>query len=102
MPQTIAAAQQNASLGEFGPIAIPGYSLREEIGRGGMGIVYRATDLGFDRDVAIKLLGDKVAADSSPQSGFATRRESPANGSIREVPPRMSWACLPTANRFWR
>lgn len=45
-------------------LTIPGYSLQEEIGRGGMGVVYRARDLGFERDVAIKLLSEKVDASS--------------------------------------
>lgn len=35
---------------------IPGYELIAEIGRGGMGVVYSARDLQFDRQVAIKTL----------------------------------------------
>ncbi|MCA9061670.1 MAG: serine/threonine protein kinase [Planctomycetaceae bacterium] len=36
--------------------AIPGYTLHDEIHRGGQGVVYRATQLGTRRDVAIKFL----------------------------------------------
>ncbi|MFO1044073.1 MAG: serine/threonine-protein kinase [Planctomycetaceae bacterium] len=35
---------------------IPGYDLMPEIARGGMGVVYAARDLTFDREVAIKIM----------------------------------------------
>jgi serine/threonine protein kinase/tetratricopeptide (TPR) repeat protein len=48
----------------FGPNSVlkNRYRLNSEIGRGGMGIVYRATDLELHRDVAIKVLPDRVSA----------------------------------------
>ena len=49
----------NAALGDH-------YRLEEEIGRGGMAIVYRARDLRHDRDVALKVLLPEVAAAVGP------------------------------------
>lgn len=41
---------------------IPGYSLEYEIGRGGMGVVYAATQLTLQRRVAIKMLSPELSA----------------------------------------
>jgi tetratricopeptide (TPR) repeat protein len=47
------------------PSASPtGYDLHEEIGRGGMGVVYRASDVALGREVAVKLLADRYPPDS--------------------------------------
>ena len=40
------------------------YRLEEEIGRGGMGVVYRATDTRLERPVAIKILPAELTADT--------------------------------------
>src|SRR5262245_61744567 len=49
---------------------VPGFELLNEIGRGGMGVVWRARDLSLDREVAIKFLHEKFSADSSVAERF--------------------------------
>ena len=53
---------------------IPGFRLDAELGRGGMGMVYRATQLSLDRPVAIKVLPSRLARDSDYIERF--RREA--------------------------
>jgi tRNA A-37 threonylcarbamoyl transferase component Bud32 len=54
--------------------AIPGFRLEREIGRGGMGVVYEATQLTLNRRVAIKLLSPELADDAALRTRF--RREA--------------------------
>jgi serine/threonine-protein kinase len=64
------------------------YEILSFLGKGGMGEVYRARDSELDREVAIKVLPEEVAADSTRLSRF--RREAKAvaklsHASILEI-----------------
>lgn len=49
---------------------ISGFKILREIGRGGMGIVYRALDNSIDREVAVKVLHERYARDSTGATRF--------------------------------
>ena len=58
-PRVGSTPSRNSAEREGASIVIPGYDLRERLGRGGFALVYRAYQTAFDRDVAVKvLLGD--------------------------------------------
>ncbi|MGH3126658.1 MAG: serine/threonine-protein kinase, partial [Gaiellaceae bacterium] len=57
-----------------------GYRIEGVVGRGGMGVVYRATELALDRPVALKLIAPELAGDDSFRERFL--RESRLAASI--------------------
>jgi serine/threonine protein kinase/CHASE2 domain-containing sensor protein len=59
---------------------IAGYRIESVLGRGGMGVVYRATQLSLDRPVAIKLIAPERAADPVYRERF--KLESRAAATI--------------------
>ncbi|MEO8029611.1 MAG: serine/threonine-protein kinase [Gemmatimonadota bacterium] len=63
------------------------YSLDQELGRGGMGIVYLARDLALDRPVAIKLLPPAFAAVADLRARFLTEARTAARLSHPNVVP---------------
>ena len=56
------------------------YRIVEQIGAGGMGVVYRAHDESLDRDVAVKVLHEAVAQDADRLSRF--EREAKAVATL--------------------
>src|SRR5262249_4517338 len=60
---------------------IPGYEVREVLGRGGMGVVYKACHLGLNRPVALKML--LVGACARPEERARFLREAQAVAGLR-------------------
>ena len=63
------------------------YSLRRELGRGGMGIVYLARDVQLDRDVAIKVLPSHLAASPAFRERFLREARTAAGLSHPNIVP---------------
>jgi serine/threonine protein kinase len=57
-----------------------GYRVVSRIGRGGMGVVYRAIDLALERQVALKVLAEELAEDPAFRARF--ERESKLAASL--------------------
>jgi serine/threonine protein kinase len=76
------------------------YVLGDEIARGGMGVVYRATDSALGRDVAVKVLQDRFG----PASGAARRfaDEARITGQLQHpaIPPVHDLGTLPDGRPF--
>lgn len=67
-------------MGNTLPEKIGHYKVVSELGRGGMGVVYKAHEESLNRFVAIKVLGDHLAADEQFLSRFT--REARAAGAV--------------------
>jgi serine/threonine-protein kinase len=60
---------------------VPGYAIEAVLGRGGMGVVYRARDLALKRTVALKMI--LSGAEAGPEELLRFRREAEAAARLR-------------------
>ena len=68
-------------MGAFVPGAVvAGYRIESLLGRGGMGVVYRAWDPGLERDVALKVIAPELVEDTEIRARFL--REARAAAAI--------------------
>ncbi len=91
---------QQIARGQNAPSNPPGYELREEIGRGGMGAVYLALDVALGRDVAVKLLAERFAPDSPAAHRFVN--EARITGQLQHpgIPAVHQVGSLPDGRPF--
>ena len=62
---------------------IPGFVIERELGRGGMGVVYLATETGLDRSVALKILPAPIGSEGVAIARRRWLRQARAVSSVR-------------------
>jgi WD40 repeat protein/serine/threonine protein kinase len=66
---------------DFAPPLVPGYQIMHEVGRGGMGVVYKARHLNLNRTVALKMILSGAHAGPAERERF--RREAEAVAALQ-------------------
>src|SRR5262249_1497728 len=86
-----AIGQQRPTADPFVGRVLSHYRLEEQLGAGGMGVLYRATDLKLGRAVAIKLLARHLVSDETAKARFlrearaASALDHPNIGTVHDL-----------------
>lgn len=86
-PESLPNRPDDALRAQLGRVLEANYELDQEIGRGGMGIVYRARDRRLKRLVAVKLLPPDLAYRADIRSRFLREAETSAQLSHPSIVP---------------
>ena len=78
MPDPVVPSSDSELRTHVERVLVPHYELDQEIGRGGMGVVYRAKDRRLKRTVAIKVLPPELAFRSEIKTRFLREAETAA------------------------
>lgn len=91
-----------ASVRDTGPQEVINsrYEIIEEIGQGGMGVVYKAQDLGPDRQVALKVLRKEFVADEVAVRRFAREAEAAMRIVHQNVVSTYEYGLIPTGQAY--
>jgi len=81
MPETVAPPSETPRGERADKPSLIDYEVLEGLGRGGMGVVYRARDRRLDRIVALKVV--KAGADAGPEVRERFQREATATASLQ-------------------
>ncbi len=97
---TVTAAGGSAAWDAGPPADPPGYELLGEVGRGGMGVVFRARDLALNREVAVKLLRPGTGPGSTAAARFV--EEAQVTGQLQHpgIPAVYQVGALPDGRPF--
>src|SRR5262245_7098731 len=98
--QASTADQSNSTPRTALPAAPTGYELFEEVGAGGMGVVYRARELALDRDVAVKFTRDRYPAECPAARRLLHEARITSQFQHPAIPPVHHIGALPDGRPF--